>query len=82
MKFIIPINYTMQADVTIEAESLADAILQASSDDLPSNSEYMSDSLRVSMQVLAELNPNLTEEELEKAGSEVAAAGHYFIIEE
>jgi hypothetical protein len=72
----------MQSDVLIEAESLADAILQASSDDLPSDAEYMSDSLRVPMQVLAELNPTLTEDELEKAGSEVAAAGHYFIIEE
>jgi hypothetical protein len=63
-KFIIPIVWTLGANLEIEAESLDEAILMADSCDLPKDGEYINGSFEVNKDVIPFLNEKvLTAEE-------------------
>jgi len=67
--FEIPIDYTMAKNILIEAETLEDAILIALDDDLK-NGDYVDESIRISLEMLEELN-NVTPEEIKTAKEKV-----------
>jgi hypothetical protein len=55
MKYIIPVYWTVDAEITIEAESLEEAITCAHNDDLP-DGVYVDDSFKINIDALKELN--------------------------
>ena len=71
-KFIIPVTWTVCATMTIEAESLDDAKLEAEDAPLPDNPSYVDGSFEVNDdEMIFALNPGL-EKELEKAEQDAA----------
>lgn len=65
-KFIIPVTWTVCAEMEIEAESLEDAKLEAENAELPTESSYVDGSFEVNTdEMIFCLNPGL-EKEIEK----------------
>jgi len=63
MKFTyrIPIEWSLCEEVTVEAESLEDAIQLANEVPLPSNGEYIDGSFEVREEIVEECNPFIRE---------------------
>lgn len=65
MKFNIPMEWAVSTSVEVEAESLQDAVDIATDMELPKDAEYMSGSFVIWQGVIQQLNPTVTDEEID-----------------
>ena len=61
----IPVEWAVTGTVLVEAESLAEALLEAEDAPLPEATDYIEGTFEVNRQMIPYVNKNLTKEEIE-----------------
>jgi len=69
MKYKIPVTWSVEIEMTIEADSLAEAIEEADNLPLPENAEYIDGSFEINRYIIPYIN-KLTEAEKKEISAE------------
>ena len=60
----IPVEWAVTGTVLVEAESLAEALLEAEDAPLPEATDYIEGTFEINRQMISYVNKNLTKEEI------------------
>lgn len=81
-QYEIPIDWTMQANVIVEANTIEEAINKVMEDDIPTKGDYLEDSIRLQVSDLYNANKIELSTEIETAINNIRSNGKEWWLQE
>ena len=81
-QYEIPIDWTMQANVVVEANTIEEAINKVMEDDIPTKGDYLEDSIRLQVSDLYNANRMELSTEIEIAINNIRSNGKEWWLQE